>query len=90
MAVIIQNSHHEKNSQRVEAVTSGTYLDIDSQDRAQQYLNTTLTENLTRLYKAKEKSVEQKYQNEAQDLVIEKVLMAPTVFHSAVMLKEQK
>ena len=57
LAVMIQNCMHPKNSNRVDAVKNGTYMEIESLDAARAYLSELLSTHLEHEINAVENEV---------------------------------
>ena len=89
-AVIVQNVLHQKNSQRLEAVTQGSFIDFSNDETAKKFLDQCLLDALTKLYRQQELAAMKHYQEESQNIIAQKVLMAPDIFYAAVLMKEEK
>jgi len=42
LAILIQNAHHVDNSNRIQAITNGTYIEINDEQTAKNYLGKLL------------------------------------------------
>ena len=63
LAILIQNAHHFENSNRVQAITEGLYIDFKDEQVAKQYLGKLLSKNLLNRLMTLESELVKKYQN---------------------------
>ena len=87
LAILLQNYQHAKNADRKQAVTDGTYVDIQTVDDADKYLGSLLSQCLTEKFRTAEKALVAEMSGGAQSRLAEKILTAPNHIYAAVMMK---
>ena len=90
LAIFIQNCLHPKNGQRVEAIKDGSYLEINSQFIARNYLTALLKQNLELELKAAESVINEQIEKLKQMHDVKVLLEAPDVFIAAAALSSLK
>lgn len=87
LAIVLQNYHHAKNTDRKQAVTEGTYVEIQNINDAEKYIGSLLSQHLTEKYRKNEKMLVKSYRTDSQKIITEKILFAPNHIYAAVMIK---
>lgn len=87
LAIVLQNYHHTKNTDRKQAVENGTYVDIKNINDADKYLGSLLSQHLTDKFRKNEKIVVEGFRNSAQNIIAERILTAPNHIYAAVMMR---
>ena len=90
LAVFVQNIMHPKNSNRVEAVKSGTYVEIENLEHARLYLSHLLRTNLQHELNAVENEVAAEIAALAQMHDVKVLLEAPDVFVAAAAMNSMQ
>lgn len=90
LAVLMQNCIHPKNSQRVQAVKDGTYVEINSAETARNYIKGLLKTHLEHELLAAESQVNAQIAKLRQMHDVKVLLEAPDVFVAAAALSSQK
>ena len=86
-AIMIQNGFHDKNSHRVDAIAQGKYYDFKSSMIAQIFLGDQLSNLLLNRLRSAEAKLLSVYQKEMSGDLARKILVAPDVFHAALLMK---
>jgi hypothetical protein len=87
LATLIQNAYHAKNSDRVSAVESKTYVELLDGKAAYNYLVDALASKLKQHLLSLESELVKQHQSDATDILSEQILTAPDQFHAAAMMK---
>lgn len=90
LAILIQNGIHKKNSARVEACEKGSYITLTNEESAKGYVHQTLRDLLLNRLRAQTKALEKKFLDVAGEQLGQKLLMAPNVFYTAVMMEKNQ
>ena len=87
LAIVVQNYHHAKNTDRMKAVADGTYVDLKNINDAEKYLGALLSQHLTDKFRKNEKIIVEGYRTNSTSILAEKILTAPNHIYAAVMMK---
>ena len=89
LAILIQNCLHPKNDQRVYAIKTGSYVEIDSLDSARYFLKEQLRKNLETELMAAKSSLLDQFIELNQVNYVKALLEAPDVYIAAAALTSQ-
>lgn len=89
-AVILQNSHHPRNSNRTDAIKAGKYVEIETVAQAQDYVNSLIRTHLTNDLRQAEQGVMNTFASLQKSTDIKKLIEAPDVFIAAVALSRRE
>lgn len=88
-SIILQNLMHPKNSNRTEAVKSGSYQELMTHDEGRKFLVQLLSHNLKQELMGVESAAKAQVASLQQMQDVKLILEAPDVYHAAAVLIQQ-